>query len=1271
MSESAARDGSAVPAPPDHGTLPVPEPVRGAVPETRGDQATLSPLPNTDPSPLPLPAVQSPALAIPGYDILEVIGRGGMGIVYKARQHGLNRPVALKMILTGVHAGPHERTRFRTEAEALARLRHPHIVQIHEVGEHDGRPFLALEFMEGGTLARKLDGTPQPPAAAARLLETLARAVQAAHQQDIIHRDLKPANILLDREGVPRVTDFGLAKQLASGEEYTASSVVLGTPSYMAPEQASGRSRGVGPAADVYALGAILYEMLTGRPPFQGTTMLETLEQVRTREPVALRQLQPGTPRDLETICLKCLEKDPHRRYASAEALADDLRRFLEGRTVQARPVGGGERLWRWCRRNPALAATSALTLLSLLAAVGLLVGLVLYQADTGRRLTDKQATTEEALGEARANFRDARRQWALLALDRGLALCEDGDTGRGLLFLAGSLRYATEAGDRPLEQFLRTSLVVWQRQMLPLTALLPHESGNTPGAEGAGAAFSPDGRTVLTADGSCAARLGDARTGRPRGPGLRHGRPIRAVAFSPDSRTVVTASDDRTARLWDVATGQPRGKPLTHANAVLAAAFSPDNRLLLTGDADGNARLWEVATPPAAGQPRGAPLSHEGQVLRVAFSPDGRTLLTSCRINNNDRKVRDEARLWNAETGQPLGQPMTCGGPLFWVAFSPDGRSVLTAGWDRDNKQGQLRLWSATTGQALTPLVPQADRVVDVAFSPDGKTALIASGFRATLWSMRDAGGQPSLTMGEPKVELAHEGWVTAVAFSPDGRTLLTGGRDAAAQLWDAVTGQRIGESLEHQGPVTAVGFSRDGRTLLTASKDGNARLWGVKLATPRAVELVGADHPRPNPAPGALPRPDPAERSTDFSADGRLLVRFHSPARDRAQLWAAATGRRLGQPFPHQGGRRLLALSADGRSVVTCPSPRTVQVRGVNGGSAGPALPHDVEVYAVACSPDGKTVLTGGGTPERGAARLWDAATGRPRGPAFIHPSAVRSVAFSPDGRTVVTGAHDQKARFWDVATGRQIRETPEQGDVVDTVAFGADGRTVLTVGGNGQVHLWDAGTGRKIGRLAHQGKLQAVAYSPDGRVVVTASGGPRSPGEARLWQAATAEPLSQPLRHRAAVRSVAFSPDSKSLLTASADGKARVWDVTLGRPIGPPLLQKSGIVAAAFDGSETVQLADAMTLWQWRVPKSVAGEVERLQLWAEVISGKELDVGGGVQPLEAVAWGERSRRLLRLGGPGEGEPTMMAPLLERRPRLQEPPGVFPSSLIANVGG
>jgi serine/threonine protein kinase len=320
--------------------------------------------------PMPVPKVK-------GYEILGELGRGGMGVVYKAKQLGLNRLVALKMILAGEHAGTQELARFRAEAEAVARLQHTNIVQIYEIGEQDGRPFFSLEYVEGGSLAQRLAHQPFLPRDAAQLTQTLARAVHFAHQRGIVHRDLKPANVLLASGGLlasegrqppvsetgglhsplaestPKITDFGLAKQLDAANQQTRSGAILGTPSYVAPEQASGKMREVGPPADIYALGAILYEMLTGQPPFRGESSLDTILQVLGQEPVPPSRVQPGVPRDLETICLKCLSKAPAQRYPTAEALADDLQRFLNNEPIHARPVGTIERAWRWCRRNP------------------------------------------------------------------------------------------------------------------------------------------------------------------------------------------------------------------------------------------------------------------------------------------------------------------------------------------------------------------------------------------------------------------------------------------------------------------------------------------------------------------------------------------------------------------------------------------------------------------------------------------------------------------------------------------------------------------------------------------------------------------------------------------------------------------------------------------------------------------------------------------------------------------------------------------------------
>jgi eukaryotic-like serine/threonine-protein kinase len=295
---------------------------------------------------------------VPGYEVQGELGRGGMGVVYKARHTRLNRTVALKMILSGAHAGRMELQRFRLEAEAVAQLQHPHIVQVYDVGESEGRAFLALEFVDGGSLAQHLLAGPLPPEEAAKTVATLARAMDHAHQQQILHRDLKPGNVLLTHDGSPKITDFGLAKKLSDNSGLTASQAIMGTPSYMAPEQAAGKNQELSPAADVYALGAILYECLTGRPPFLAETPLDTIIQLTTEEVVPPRRLAPRCPRDLETICLKCLEKSPRKRYASAGELADDLERHLAGEAILARPVGLFGRFTRWCARQPAFATT-------------------------------------------------------------------------------------------------------------------------------------------------------------------------------------------------------------------------------------------------------------------------------------------------------------------------------------------------------------------------------------------------------------------------------------------------------------------------------------------------------------------------------------------------------------------------------------------------------------------------------------------------------------------------------------------------------------------------------------------------------------------------------------------------------------------------------------------------------------------------------------------------------------------------------------------------
>jgi eukaryotic-like serine/threonine-protein kinase len=474
-----------------------------------------------------------PLPMIPGYEVLGILGRGGMGIVYKARHLALKRTVALKMVLAGGHASPHALARFRIEAEAVARLQHPNIVQIHEVGEADGHPYCALEYIEGGSLARRLGGQPLAAREAARIVEALARAMQLAHSRNVVHRDLKPANVLLAADGTPRVTDFGLARQLDDDSGQTQAGAVVGTPSYMAPEQAAGEAHAAGPAADVYALGAILYECLTGRPPQRGATIAETLENVRTKEPEPPRRLRPKLPRDLETICLKCLRKEPERRFASAEALAEDLRRWAAGEPIAARPVSSLERTALWVRRKPARAGL-VLALAVLLVAVVTFSALLAYREhEAATRLGESNQNLLRTQGEREAALKQARQESARVALDRGLNLCEAGDVGRGVIYLTRALDGAVKAEDADLESAIRFNIAAWETQLWSLRNYREGPSDTKVSA----VALSPRGSLLAAALANDTVELWDLREGHQDQTrySLPHRETVKAAGCSPE----------------------------------------------------------------------------------------------------------------------------------------------------------------------------------------------------------------------------------------------------------------------------------------------------------------------------------------------------------------------------------------------------------------------------------------------------------------------------------------------------------------------------------------------------------------------------------------------------------------------------------------------------------------------------------------------------------------------------------------------------------------
>lgn len=995
-----------------------------------------------------------------GYEILAELGRGGMGVVYKARQTGLNRVIALKMIRVGNQTDPAQLARFRAEAEMLARLEHPNIVKIHEVGENEGQPYFSLEFVEGGSLAQQLNATPQPPRPAAAFLAQLARAMHAAHGSGIVHRDLKPANILLQQDKadapgalftlqsvIPKITDFGLAKNLHRDGGQTGSGAVLGTPSYMAPEQADGQGQQIGPAADVYALGTILYELLAGAPPFKADTQLATLRLLLTEEPLPLSRLH--VPGDLVTICFKCLNKDPRKRYSTALELADDLERFLGDQPIRARPTGPLERTWRWCRRKPALATVTFLALTLLLATVAVSISFALYQLRAAHQLAGTLHDVETQRGLAEEQSRQAGILATRLAIAQGVTLCEQGDAGQGILWLARSLDLVP-AGEESLRESIQRLLGGWSQELHPLKTVV--QQGD---AEIAAVAFSPDGKAILTGGGDYKARLWDTATGKPMGPWLQHRGPVNAVAFSPDGKVLLTGIGGliKAACLWEAATGNLHGIPLFHSSDVLAVAFSPDGKTVLTGTRNNAAHLWDVTTR----KPLGSPLPHQGAVLAVAFNPDGSIALTA-----SEDKM---ARLWQVATGQLLGTPLLHQDNVRAVAFGPEGTTILTGCRD----------------------------------------------FTAQLWNTK---GQP---LGKP---LQHTGDVTAVAFSPNGQLILTGSNDHTVQIWEAATGKRRGPRLRHANGVMAVAFSPDGQNVLTGGWDRMARCWGVTtglpLATlphPKTVNAV-AFHPKgksivtgsldtrlrlwestTGKSLGILCRHPAAIHALAFRPDGNVILTGGSD--NTARQWDAVTGEPLGPTFQHMQRVTAVAFSPDGKTVLTSSEDRTARLwDAATGQLLGSPLQHRDKVYAVGFSPDGKTVVTG--SHDR-TARLWNASTGDLMGTPLQHQDLVFAVAFDPSGQTILTGGWEMIGQFWNARTGSLLRAPLHHQSSVLAVAFSPDGTIVLTGSNDKTARLWDTATGHPLGLpLQHAGPVRAVAFCPEGKTIVTGC----LDGTARIW-------------------------------------------------------------------------------------------------------------------------------------------------------------------------
>ena len=1105
---------------------------------------------------------------VAGYEILSELGRGGMGVVYKARQAGLKRVVALKMILVGSHAGERERIRFRTEMEAAARLQHPNIVQIYEVGEQGGRPYCALEYVDGGTLGQKLAGTPLPAHHAAELIETLARAVHFAHEHQVVHRDLKPANVLLTAAGMPKITDFGLAKQMngasADPSAYpTQTGEILGTPSYMAPEQAAGKVHAIGPVTDIYALGAILYEMLTGRPPFKGESTLDTLEQVRSQEPVPPSHLQPRLPRDLSTICLKAMAKSPERRYPTAKELAEDLRRFLDGKPIVARPVSRAEKLWRWCRRNPMPALLiSAIAVLLLAVTIGAIFASVRY--------ADVAAAERGATAEAGRQQRQAEESGARARGERGLLLLEAGNA-EGLLDLLAA-RQSMEADTASREPWS----IVWSGWYAACRNRLQRVVGHDD--EVLRVVFSPDGDLFATAS-SQHVQLWETVTGRPHGAVLPipEGRGIfRDMAFSPDRKLLAVATGVSTLQLWETATSQPLNKGIQADGSINAVRISPDGKLLAAAT-EKETGLWETQNWQCCCRVQHR---NEGVVAAgIAFSPDGSLLAIGC--NTGIVRILKTAtgnhhcRPWQSSPGRTYMQ-------IMGVAFSPCGKRLVTASRDYT-----ARLWDVDTGQPRGDVMKHKEHVWGVAFSRKGNLVATASyDGTAQLWD-----GNTGTPHGPP---LQHEGPVAAVAFNADGSLLATCSFDTTARIWDTTTGQPIGMPLRHQGAVRSVEFKGDSSLLATASGDRTARLWRIKAENP---QLWCARH---------------NDRVYDvaFSPDGRDLL---TGTEDwLVQLLDAATGVRRGQPLQLATKEFMVtcATAAFAASLApACPFSSFAELIGERA-ARGECQP----VVSVAISPDGR-LLAAHGVP----IRIWDRHSLQRRGDR-VPVKSPWVTRFSPKGKLLAVGPSSAgPIHLWDLETKQLWSKLVGHKERVLSLAFTPDGRFLLSGSLDKTAVLWDVASGQQCYTLPHPESVEAVAVHPDGKLLATACWDLT----VRFWGAESGQAAGPPIRYHTRIEALSFSPDGTLLAMASWDGTARLWALPVGLPCGPPYRHELVANSVAFspDGTRLATASFDRSARLWRVP-GVINDLIEIELRTHVALGARLSDQGVV---EAIPWSE----------------------------------------------
>ncbi len=1092
-------------------------------------------------SPLPgLAAGELPA-KIGRFAPRALLGEGTFGLVYRAYDPALKREVALKVAKPEQLHSRQRIARFQREAQAAAHLMHAHIVPVFDSGQDGPHHYIASAFIQGQSLAHTLGtlapGQTLPLQQAVEIVRKLAEALAYAHREQVIHRDIKPANVMLRHDGEPLLMDFGLAARAEGEEKLTQAGMVLGTPEYMAPEQWQGQAK---PASDQYSLGCLLFELLTGRLPFTGGTPEQYLFLHTQRPAPSPRKFNGSVPRDLETVCLKCLEKEAGQRYADCGALAEDLARWQRGEPVTARRVGWAERCWRWSQRNPLAAGLAAAFLGTLLLGAGVATGLALWAlAEAGNAKRAEEQSQKEA-GQARQDRDRAedekkkkeeelrRAEWEAYRNQITLAHTE---------WQHGSAALAWEYLER-----CPWHLRGWEHDYLAtLFNKIPTFQGHTGFVYSV--ATSPDGKRIVSGSADSTVKVWDAATGQETLSLRGHTAPVLSVAFSPDGQRIVSASQDSMVKVWDADKGQQTLSLMGHTGFVTSVAYSPDGQRIVSASQDSMVKVWDADK----GQETLSLMGHGSPVSSVAFSPDGKRIVTG-----SDRTVK----VWDAATGQETLSFRGHTGPVSSVAFSPDGKRIVSGSFAETAK-----VWDADKGQQTLSLMGHKGIVYAVAFSPDGQR-IVSGGEDRTVKVWDAATGQQTLSLK------GHTGTVKSVAFTPDGKCIVSASNDRTVKVWDANKNQETLSLQGHGRPVSSVAFSPDGQRIVTGSNDGWMKVWDADKGT---ETLSRRGHTA-------------WVSAVAFSPDGQRIV---SGSYDQTvKVWNADTGQQTLSLKGHSGQVYSVAISPDGQRIVSAsgglngqgrPFSGEVRVWDATTGQQTLSLQgHAASVQCVAFSPDGQRIVSGS---EDRTVKVWDAATGQQTLSLQGHAAGVQCVAFSPDGQRLVSGSNDRTLKVWDADTGRQILSLLGHTGEVWSVAFSPNGKRIVSASRDGRMKVWDAATGQETLSLrGDPGTVRSVAFSPDGKRIVSA-GWART---VQLWDADKGTAVLSLRGHPGTVKSVSFSPDGNRVVGKDASGAIRVWDLRSGQllPEATDTIQDSVPQAISPDG-RLQAVANGMTI------------------------------------------------------------------------------------------